>query len=159
MILVKMFLSGKVPSLILVGLSLVLTSWIGTLARSARRCTVTKAPRICSGLPDIRRERLPADLQAHPAERFGNHRDRNDSDYPERNLLRIVGRILLGLGFDSSTLSIGNLLDAGRASGIVQHPYLTIFPSVIISILMISFNPFGNGLRDALNPSLRGAEE
>jgi oligopeptide transport system permease protein len=65
----------------------------------------------------------------------------------------------LGLGFDSSTLSIGNLLDAGRNSGIVQHPYLTIFPSLIISILMISFNLFGNGLRDALNPSLRGSEE
>jgi ABC-type dipeptide/oligopeptide/nickel transport system permease subunit len=25
-------------------------------------------------------------------------------------------------------------------------------------LLMISFNLFGNGLRDALNPSLRGAE-
>jgi oligopeptide transport system permease protein len=33
-----------------------------------------------------------------------------------------------------------------------------VFPAVVISLLMISFNLFGNGLRDAFNPSLRGAE-
>ena len=34
-----------------------------------------------------------------------------------------------------------------------------VVPAVIISLLMISFNLFGNGLRDAFNPSLRGVEE
>ena len=34
-----------------------------------------------------------------------------------------------------------------------------IFPAVVIALLMISFNLFGNGLRDAFNPSLRGSEE
>ena len=38
------------------------------------------------------------------------------------------------------------------------YPNLIIFPAVIISLLMISFNLFGNGLRDALNPSLKGSE-
>ncbi len=34
-----------------------------------------------------------------------------------------------------------------------------IVPAIFISLLMISFNLFGNGLRDAFNPSLRGVEE
>jgi len=158
MILVKMFLSGKVPSLILVGLSLVLTSWIGTASMVRSQMYRYKG-----------REYVLA------SRTFGASDFRLIFKHILPNALGtiVTGTILiipsaiffessvayLGLGFDSSTLSIGNLLDAGRASGIVQHPYLTIFPSVIISILMISFNLFGNGLRDALNPSLRGAEE
>jgi ABC-type dipeptide/oligopeptide/nickel transport system permease subunit len=37
-------------------------------------------------------------------------------------------------------------------------PYLIGWGSLIISILMISFNLFGNGLRDAFNPSLKGVD-
>lgn len=38
------------------------------------------------------------------------------------------------------------------------YPNLVIFPAVIMALMMISFNLFGNGLRDALNPSLKGSE-
>ena len=38
------------------------------------------------------------------------------------------------------------------------YPNLVIFPAVIIALMMISFNLFGNGLRDAFNPSLKGSE-
>jgi oligopeptide transport system permease protein len=38
------------------------------------------------------------------------------------------------------------------------YPYLVIFPAVIMALMMISFNLFGNGLRDAFNPSLKGSE-
>jgi ABC-type dipeptide/oligopeptide/nickel transport system permease subunit len=55
-----------------------------------------------------------------------------------------------------SGVSIGVLLADGRAE-IVDKPYLTIFPAIIISILMITFNMFGNALRDAFNPTLRGS--
>ncbi len=41
---------------------------------------------------------------------------------------------------------------------ISTHPALIVFPSVIMCLMMISFNLFGNGLRDALNPSLKGSE-
>ena len=34
-----------------------------------------------------------------------------------------------------------------------------ILPALFISLLMISFNLFGNGLRDAFNPSLRNVED
>lgn len=39
-----------------------------------------------------------------------------------------------------------------------SYPFLILFPAVIISLIMISFNLFGNGLRDALNPSLKGSD-
>ncbi len=61
------------------------------------------------------------------------------------------------LGINLSGVSIGVLLSDGRAE-MVDKPYLTIVPAIIISILMITFNMFGNALRDAFNPSLRGSE-
>jgi ABC-type dipeptide/oligopeptide/nickel transport system permease subunit len=59
--------------------------------------------------------------------------------------------------FELSGVSIGVLLADGRTA-LVERPYLTAFPALIISILMITFNMFGNALRDAFNPSLRGSE-
>ena len=62
------------------------------------------------------------------------------------------------LGVEFSGVSIGVLLADARTH-MFARPYLTVFPAVIISILMITFNMFGNALRDAFNPSLRGADE
>lgn len=56
----------------------------------------------------------------------------------------------------SNTTSIGTLLNEGQAV-IMQYPYMILFPAVVISLLMISFNLFGNGLRDAFNTQLRGS--
>ncbi len=63
---------------------------------------------------------------------------------------------LFGL-IELSGVSIGVLLADGR-NEMIDKPYLTLFPAIIISILMITFNMFGNALRDAFNPSLRGSE-
>ena len=57
----------------------------------------------------------------------------------------------------SKFISLGNLL--ADAEGIwTNYPHLLIFPAIFLSLLMICFNLFGNGLRDAFNPSLRGVE-
>ncbi|HKL95605.1 MAG TPA: ABC transporter permease [Haploplasma sp.] len=53
--------------------------------------------------------------------------------------------------------SIGRMLSTGQEQ-MQFNPHLLIFPSIFISLLMLSFNLFGNGLRDAFNPSLRGVE-
>ena len=63
----------------------------------------------------------------------------------------------LGLGFKNLS-SLGVILSYNQPE-LKQYPYLLIFPAVIIALLMISFNLFGNGLRDAVNPSLKGEEE
>jgi oligopeptide transport system permease protein len=63
----------------------------------------------------------------------------------------------LGIINYSDATSVGMLIQQGQA--VMQtHPHLLIFPSLYIAILMITFNLFGNGLRDAFNPSLRGVE-
>ena len=48
--------------------------------------------------------------------------------------------------------SIGTMLAAGR-SYLGTHPHIIAFPAVFIALLQIGFNLFGNGLRDALNPT------
>ena len=58
----------------------------------------------------------------------------------------------------SSLTSIGTMLANGQGF-LNTYPHIVLFPSLFISILMISFNLLGNGLRDAFNPSLRGADE
>jgi ABC-type dipeptide/oligopeptide/nickel transport system permease subunit len=60
-------------------------------------------------------------------------------------------------GFSFSGVSVGVLLSDAR-NYLVDRPYLTVFPAILISILMITFNMFGNALRDAFNPALRGSE-
>ena len=62
----------------------------------------------------------------------------------------------LNLGLQGSN-SFGNIL-SNNQDFISSRPVLIIFPAIIISIIMISFNLFGNGLRDALNPSLKGSD-
>ena len=63
----------------------------------------------------------------------------------------------LGLGFRNLP-SLGVILSDNQAE-LTNNPYLLLFPAVIIALLMISFNLFGNGLRDAVNPSLKGEGE
>jgi oligopeptide transport system permease protein len=62
----------------------------------------------------------------------------------------------LNLGLQGSN-SFGNILSTNQKF-ITTAPMLIIFPAIIISVIMISFNLFGNGLRDALNPSLKGSD-
>ena len=54
--------------------------------------------------------------------------------------------------------TIGTLLSSGQAS-MTAAPHAMFWPSLFFALLMISFNLFGNGLRDAFNPSTRGAED
>ena len=54
--------------------------------------------------------------------------------------------------------SIGELMECGQRA-MVNAPHAMLFPALFISLLLISFNLFGNGLRDAFNPSTRGVED
>lgn len=63
------------------------------------------------------------------------------------------------VNLDSSTLTSVGTLIANSRQFISTYPHIVLFPALFISLLEISFNLFGNGLRDAFNPSLRGVEE
>lgn len=54
--------------------------------------------------------------------------------------------------------SVGRLLSDGQ-NEMQRYFHLLLFPAIYLSILMLSFNLFSNGLRDAFNPSLRGVDE
>ena len=62
----------------------------------------------------------------------------------------------LGLGFQSMH-SLGVTLSQNQTY-LLTNPVLILFPSAIMALIMISFNLFGNGLRDAFNPSLKGSD-
>lgn len=64
---------------------------------------------------------------------------------------------IVNLESDSIT-SVGTMLANGRDK-LQDFPHIILFPALFISLLMITFNLFGNGLRDAFNPSLRGSED
>lgn len=54
--------------------------------------------------------------------------------------------------------TIGTLLSQGNAV-VTTSPHAILFPSIFLGLLMICFNLFGNGLRDAFNPTTRGVDD
>lgn len=63
----------------------------------------------------------------------------------------------IGLGLAPPEPSIGTMLAAGQEA-LMQYPFQTLFPALVISGLMVSFQLLGMGLRDALDPTQRGKE-
>lgn len=57
----------------------------------------------------------------------------------------------LGMGTQPPTPEWGMMLSQGR-SYVAQAPHLTLFPGLVILVVVIGFNLFGDGLRDALDP-------
>jgi oligopeptide transport system permease protein len=64
---------------------------------------------------------------------------------------------IVNLQTDTMT-SVGTMLQNGQST-LSTYPHCVFFPALFLSIMLICFNIFGNGLRDAFNPSLRGVEE
>jgi len=66
-----------------------------------------------------------------------------------------AGLSFLGFGVQPPAPSWGNILTEGRTY-IFDAWWLTVFPGLAILITVLSFNLLGEGLRDALDPRLRG---
>ena len=66
-----------------------------------------------------------------------------------------AGLSFLGFGVQPPAPSWGNILTEGRTY-IFDAWWLTVFPGLAILITVLSFNLFGEGLRDAIDPRLRG---
>ncbi len=73
--------------------------------------------------------------------------------YSETNLT-YLGIINLS---ESNLTTVGTLIANGQEN-LTTAAFIALFPAIFLALLMLSFNLFGNGLRDAFNPSLRGAE-
>lgn len=69
-----------------------------------------------------------------------------------------ISYLLPGTLAFSGSQSFGVTLSNAQ-SDIHLYPYMIVSASIIMAILMICFNLFGNGLRDAFNPSLKGSDD
>ena len=63
----------------------------------------------------------------------------------------------LGLGAQPPTASWGNIISSGRYY-VENAWWMTLFPGLAILITVLSYNLLGEGLRDWLDPRLRGGE-
>jgi peptide/nickel transport system permease protein len=66
-------------------------------------------------------------------------------------IMEEAGLSFLGFGIQPPTPSWGNLLSNAQEH-LTQHPWLAIFPGVMIFLTIISVNYIGDGLRDAFDP-------
>lgn len=60
----------------------------------------------------------------------------------------------IGLGVAAPMASLGSLA-SDALNGIQAYPYRLYFPAIAISIIILAFNLFGDGLRDALDPKMK----
>ena len=60
----------------------------------------------------------------------------------------------LGLGVNAPMPSLGSLA-SDALNGITSYPYRLVIPAVVISLIVLSLNLFGDGLRDAFDPKLK----
>ena len=63
----------------------------------------------------------------------------------------------IGIGVQAPRASWGSLVADGQAY-IRSFPHLVIFPAIAIAVALISFTFLGDGLRDALDPKLKGKQ-
>jgi peptide/nickel transport system permease protein len=64
------------------------------------------------------------------------------------------GLSFLGLGAQPPTPEWGRMLSDGRAY-MFDHPHVALFPGLAIVGVVLAFNVFGDGLRDALDPKMK----
>jgi len=60
----------------------------------------------------------------------------------------------LGLGVNAPMPSLGSLA-SDALNGYTTYPYRLIIPAIVISLIVLSLNLFGDGLRDAFDPKLK----
>jgi oligopeptide transport system permease protein len=63
----------------------------------------------------------------------------------------------IGLGVNPPTPSWGSMISDG-SQVIRTYPNQTLFPALALAITMFAFNFLGDGLRDALDPRMRGTQ-
>ena len=63
----------------------------------------------------------------------------------------------LGVGIPPPTPTWGNMLADALNSGLVPPWWLVLFPGLAITVTVLAFNLLGDGIRDMLDPRLRGS--
>ena len=72
-------------------------------------------------------------------------------------ILAAAGLSFIGFGTQPPTPEWGIMVSDGR-NYFATHPWLSLYPGMAILLTVAAFNLIGDGLRDALDPRLRGIE-
>ena len=72
-----------------------------------------------------------------------------------RAILSAAGLSFIGLGIQPPTPEWGSMLSSGREY-MRDYWYVVTFPGLAIMVTVFAFNMFGDGIRDALDPRLKG---
>lgn len=147
------FIAALGPSLVNVMIAVALVSWAGyaRLIRgqflSLRESEFVEAARVL-GMSDLRiifRHILPNSLAPIIV--------MTTLEVPKAIIVE-SSLSFLGLGAQPPTPSWGSIMSAGR-SYILDAPWIAVFPGLMIMIVVLGFNLFGDALRDTLDPRLR----
>lgn len=69
-------------------------------------------------------------------------------------IMGAAGLSYIGLGIPSDIPEWGAMISAARSYSLL-YPYMMIFPGLMIAIVVLAVNLFGDGLRDAMDPKLK----
>ncbi|MCL2249173.1 MAG: ABC transporter permease [Oscillospiraceae bacterium] len=72
-------------------------------------------------------------------------------------ILSAAGLSFIGIGIQAPLPEWGAMLSEGRLFMLAGYWHMTLFPGLFIAMLIFSLNMMGDGLRDAFDPRLRGA--
>jgi peptide/nickel transport system permease protein len=70
-------------------------------------------------------------------------------------ILAEAGLSFLGIGIKEPTIAWGSLVNEGYKY-LLTHPLLSVAPGIAIILVVYAFNMVGDGIRDAIDPKLRG---
>ncbi|MGD8589691.1 MAG: dipeptide/oligopeptide/nickel ABC transporter permease/ATP-binding protein [Chromatiales bacterium] len=70
-------------------------------------------------------------------------------------ILETAGLSFLGLGAQPPTADLGSMLGSGREF-LTTAPHVAILPGLVILLLVVGINLLGDGVRDLLDPRLKG---
>ena len=70
-------------------------------------------------------------------------------------IMAAAGLSFIGLGAQAPTPEWGAMLSDGRLRMLAGYWHLTLFPGLMIALIIFALNMMGDGLRDALDPKLR----
>jgi len=70
-------------------------------------------------------------------------------------ILAEAGLSFIGIGVQPPVATWGNMVNDGRTY-LLSNPLLSFAPGLAIMLVVYAFNMVGDGLRDALDPQLRG---
>lgn len=72
-------------------------------------------------------------------------------------ILIVASLGFLGYGIPPPFPDLGGMLSGDGLTFMRRQPWLALWPGLVITVIVFSFNVFGDALRDVLDPKLRGA--